>query len=164
MCGGQHKVFVHQVLFRMRHICMEEAVILFEMINSNISKWVLHSPVTTCASLHFRLVLPLPAVCGSDTFFWSYLPKFFCHKSHAVAFGPGPFVFGGLHVEPSQDGSQEVNWVSRDIKKIFCNQWQSHISTVYYTILYYTLYFLPYCIHFAILSLLMGWLLAQLYI
>lgn len=33
MRGGQHKVFVHQVLFRMRHICMEEAVILFEMIN-----------------------------------------------------------------------------------------------------------------------------------
>lgn len=37
-CGTQCKVFVDKVLFQMRHIGIEEGVILLQMINLNILK------------------------------------------------------------------------------------------------------------------------------
>lgn len=67
------------------------------------------SSAQPCHDLRFIAFPPrFASTCG----LWlrhNFLVLFFCHKSRAVAFGPGPFVFGGLHVEHSQDGSQVVN-------------------------------------------------------
>lgn len=70
------------------------------------------SSAQPCHDLRFIAFPPrLASTCGLwlRHIFLVLFAQVFCHKSHAVAFGPGPFVFGGLHVEPSQDGSQEVN-------------------------------------------------------
>lgn len=72
-CESQCKVFVEKLHFLTRHICMEAGVILHEMINYSIFKWVWCNPAANCTLSLFLLLVIFVRPVDRKHFHWSSL-------------------------------------------------------------------------------------------